>query len=85
MILYIYCWKTISHNVVMYNHNLSLDGCVTTPTHTLCLAYDEGMMEHFSYDDETHPERPERISCIFQRLQEFGIVGRCHHVKVTGH
>ncbi|XP_069991653.1 uncharacterized protein HDAC6 isoform X4 [Penaeus vannamei] len=59
----------------------AFDGCVTTPTHTLCLAYDEGMMEHFSYDDETHPERPERISCIFQRLQEFGIVGRCHHVK----
>ncbi|XP_042878465.1 histone deacetylase 6-like isoform X3 [Penaeus japonicus] len=59
----------------------AFDGCVTTPTHTLCLAYDEGMMEHFSYDDETHPERPERISCIFQRLQEFGIVGRCHRVK----
>ncbi|ROT82380.1 putative histone deacetylase 6 [Penaeus vannamei] len=40
-----------------------------------------GENKGLAIDDETHPERPERISCIFQRLQEFGIVGRCHHVK----
>ncbi|XP_064091423.1 uncharacterized protein LOC135205071 isoform X2 [Macrobrachium nipponense] len=47
----------------------------------LCLVYDESMLEHFSYEDRTHPECPDRIRCIYQRLQEFRIVERCLRVK----
>ncbi|XP_068213599.1 uncharacterized protein HDAC6 isoform X1 [Palaemon carinicauda] len=49
--------------------------------HPLCLVYDESMMEHFSYEDRTHPECPERIRCIYQRLQEFKVIERCLRVK----
>nr|XP_045600455.1 histone deacetylase 6-like isoform X1 [Procambarus clarkii] len=58
-----------------------LGGNIPRPKHTVCLVYDDLMMEHFNYEDETYPERPERISSIYKCLQEFGIVGRCHQIK----
>ncbi|KAG7171304.1 histone deacetylase 6-like [Homarus americanus] len=65
-----------------YSHHLQkLGESIPSPKYTVCLVYDDSMMEHFNYKDETHPERPERISCIYQRLQEFGVVGRCHRIK----
>ncbi|XP_071547214.1 uncharacterized protein HDAC6 isoform X2 [Panulirus ornatus] len=54
---------------------------IPSPKHTVCLVYDDTMMKHYNYVGDTHPEKPARINCIFQRLQEFGIVGRCHQIK----
>ncbi|KAK8746020.1 hypothetical protein OTU49_017225, partial [Cherax quadricarinatus] len=54
---------------------------ILSPKNTVCLVYDDLMMEHFNYEDETYPERPERISCIYKRFQEFGIIDRCLEVK----
>ncbi|KAK7079611.1 hypothetical protein SK128_025331 [Halocaridina rubra] len=39
------------------------------------------MLGHFNYEDQTHPERPDRIRVIYKRLQEFGIIDRCYRVK----
>lgn len=48
---------------------------------SVCLAYSEAMKEHLSYADSTHPECPDRISCIYEQLCNFGIVDRCHRLK----
>ncbi|XP_063863444.1 histone deacetylase 6-like isoform X3 [Scylla paramamosain] len=48
---------------------------------SVCLVYSESMKEHISYADSTHPECPDRISCIFEQLCNFGIVERCHRLK----
>lgn len=39
--------------------------------------YDEFMMKHKSVLDPTHPERPERISRIHSKLQEYGLLDKC--------
>ena len=49
---------------------------------SVCLVYSEAMKEHLNYADATHPECPDRISCIFEQLCNFGIVERCHRLKV---
>uniref|UniRef100_A0A8C5Q0G5 Protein deacetylase HDAC6 n=1 Tax=Leptobrachium leishanense TaxID=445787 RepID=A0A8C5Q0G5_9ANUR len=41
------------------------------------LVYDEQMMEHYNMWDSHHPECPQRISRIFQRHKELGLVTRC--------
>ncbi|CAH2316984.1 histone deacetylase 6 isoform X1 [Pelobates cultripes] len=43
------------------------------------LVYDERMMEHYNMWDGHHPEAPQRISLIFQRHKEMGLVSRCTH------
>ena len=48
----------------------------------VCLVYSEAMKQHINYADTTHPESPNRISCIFEQLCHFGIVKRCHRLKV---
>ncbi|CAN2389209.1 polyubiquitinated misfolded protein transport [Pristimantis euphronides] len=41
------------------------------------LVYDEQMMEHYNMWDSSHPELPQRITRIFNRHQEMGLVDRC--------
>ncbi|XP_045138133.1 histone deacetylase 6-like isoform X3 [Portunus trituberculatus] len=48
---------------------------------SVCLVYSEAMKEHLNYADSTHPECPDRISCIFEQLCNFGIVERCQRLK----
>lgn len=49
----------------------------------MCLVYSEAMKEHTSYSDPAHPENPNRISRVYELLSHFGIVERCHILKVT--
>ncbi|XP_004612981.1 histone deacetylase 6 isoform X3 [Sorex araneus] len=42
------------------------------------LISDQRMMQHYNIWDSHHPERPERISRIMCRLEELGLVKRCH-------
>ncbi|XP_029011882.1 histone deacetylase 6 isoform X2 [Betta splendens] len=44
------------------------------------LVYDERMMEHLNLWDRHHPEQPQRISKIFSRLQQLGLVDRCQRI-----
>ncbi|KAK2850937.1 hypothetical protein Q5P01_007213 [Channa striata] len=44
------------------------------------LVYDERMMEHLNMWDRHHPEQPQRISKIFSRHQQLGLVDRCQSI-----
>ncbi|KAL3693534.1 hypothetical protein R1sor_007185 [Riccia sorocarpa] len=44
------------------------------------LVYDERMCEHANQEDPHHPEKPQRITAIFERLLSAGIVDRCKRV-----
>ncbi|XP_047441722.1 histone deacetylase 6 [Mugil cephalus] len=44
------------------------------------LVYDERMMEHLNLWDRHHPEQPQRISKIFSKHQQLGLVDRCHRI-----
>ncbi len=42
----------------------------------VALAYDRAMARHANMEESMHPERPERIIEIFQRLEEYGLPER---------
>ncbi|XP_071314891.1 histone deacetylase 6 [Trachinotus anak] len=47
---------------------------------TTGLVYDERMMEHLNLWDRHHPEQPQRISKIFSKHQQLGLVDRCQWI-----
>ncbi|KAM6982513.1 histone deacetylase 6 isoform 2-T6 [Tautogolabrus adspersus] len=49
-------------------------------TTTTGLVYDERMMEHMNMWDRHHPEQPQRISKIFSKHQQLGLVKRCQRI-----
>ncbi|KAM4610227.1 histone deacetylase 6 isoform 2-T6 [Polymixia lowei] len=53
----------------------ALSGAMTTG-----LVYDPKMMEHLNMWDSHHPEQPQRISKIFSKHQELGLVDRCQRI-----
>ncbi|PNF26149.1 hypothetical protein B7P43_G04459 [Cryptotermes secundus] len=54
---------------------------LTFAPHRVCLVYDERMMKHKNTADPSHPEKPERISAIFSKHEEYGLLKRCHMLK----
>merc|ERR1712135_98959 len=38
------------------------------------------MKRHKNVNEPGHPEKPDRISCIYSELARLGILKRCHHV-----
>ncbi|CAM6108085.1 unnamed protein product [Calypogeia fissa] len=44
------------------------------------LVYDERMQAHYNAEDPFHPEKPERISAIYESLEAAGIVDKCELV-----
>ncbi|XP_015110573.1 histone deacetylase 6 [Diachasma alloeum] len=46
--------------------------------HRVCLVYDDRMLRHFNYAEDSHPETPKRISEIFSMHEEYGLIERCH-------
>ncbi len=56
--------------IVYYNYH-SVTGIV----------YDDDMMYHENDVNEGHPECPERISCIWKKLIEQGIVTCCKRIE----
>lgn len=44
------------------------------------LVYDQRMMLHHNMWDSHHPELPQRISRIFSRHEELGLLSRCHRI-----
>nr|XP_023691607.1 histone deacetylase 6 isoform X2 [Paramormyrops kingsleyae] len=53
------------------------EGLGEMPAQITGLAYDQRMMEHHNMWDSHHPEQPQRISRIFSRHKELGLVSRC--------
>ncbi|XP_033218700.1 histone deacetylase 6 isoform X3 [Belonocnema kinseyi] len=43
----------------------------------LSVAYDSRMLRHYNILDACHPEKPERITNIFAKLGEYGVLKRC--------
>ncbi|XP_018650639.1 putative histone deacetylase 4, 5 [Schistosoma mansoni] len=54
---------------------------VPEATFTTVLAYDLGMLAHHCtcQTDANHPENPQRLISIWQRLQQTGLAAKCHH------
>ncbi|KZC13630.1 Histone deacetylase 6, partial [Dufourea novaeangliae] len=44
----------------------------------VCIVYDERMLKHSDISDDTHPEKPNRISGIYKRFKEYNILDRCY-------
>ncbi|KAI1893009.1 hypothetical protein AGOR_G00139390 [Albula goreensis] len=55
-------------------------GLGQSPTQKTGLVYDQRMMEHHNMWDSHHPELPQRISRIFNRHKDLGLVSRCHQI-----
>ncbi|XP_059189555.1 histone deacetylase 6 isoform X2 [Centropristis striata] len=55
-------------------------GPAPSVTRTTGLVYDERMMEHLNLWDRHHPEQPQRISKIFSKHQQLGLVDRCQRI-----
>lgn len=53
---------------------------LTNPLHKVCLVYDPLMMAHRN-DYEDHPEKPERISAIYEIHKEFNLLERLHRLE----
>lgn len=52
-----------------------------SPQYKVCMVYDPVMMEHENLNDQSHPEKPARISGIYDRHCEYGLVDRIHVLK----
>ncbi|KAJ8393479.1 hypothetical protein AAFF_G00059520 [Aldrovandia affinis] len=50
------------------------------PAQITGLVYDQRMMEHHNLWDSYHPELPQRISRIFNRHEDLGLVSRCQRI-----
>ncbi|KAL7298532.1 hypothetical protein TKK_0008310 [Trichogramma kaykai] len=46
--------------------------------HQVGIVYDERMLKHYNVVDESHPERPSRISSIYSKHKDYGLLTRCH-------
>ena len=46
------------------------------------IVFDDLMERHFCPWDENHVERPERLQCIRQRIDELGLTERCKKVRI---
>ncbi|XP_050461613.1 histone deacetylase 6 isoform X2 [Cataglyphis hispanica] len=46
--------------------------------HKVCIVYDEKMQKHYNISDDTHPEKPTRISNIYNNHEKHGLLERCH-------
>uniref|UniRef100_A0A096LUY7 Protein deacetylase HDAC6 n=1 Tax=Poecilia formosa TaxID=48698 RepID=A0A096LUY7_POEFO len=63
------------------NHSSPTPASINTSVATTTgLVYDEKMMEHVNLWDRHHPEQPQRISKIFSKLEQQGLVARCHRI-----
>lgn len=51
--------------------------CIRFSSYRTCYVYDEFMKKHKSVLDPGHPERPERISRIYEMLGEYGLLAKC--------
>ncbi|XP_060580464.1 histone deacetylase 6-like isoform X2 [Ruditapes philippinarum] len=57
--------------------NLIAETSLTVPPHRTCLVYDKGMKAHRAIGNPGHPEKPERISRIYDKHREWGLLERC--------
>ncbi|CAL1678585.1 unnamed protein product [Lasius platythorax] len=46
--------------------------------HKVCIVYDEKMQKHCNISDNTHPEKPARISSIYKNHEKHGLLERCY-------
>ncbi|OXU23235.1 hypothetical protein TSAR_003178 [Trichomalopsis sarcophagae] len=43
----------------------------------VCIVYDERMLKHYNVVDESHPEKPGRITSIFSKHKDYNLLERC--------
>ncbi|XP_041347489.1 histone deacetylase 6-like [Gigantopelta aegis] len=60
---------------------LIAETCLTKAPHRTCLLFDADMRAHRDTAFRSHPERPDRISSIFNVHVEWGLYKRCHSVQ----
>ena len=59
-----------------------LDCDLSIPKQRVAYAWHEDMLQHKNLELSTHPEKPERITSIIEKLQEFNILERCTQIPV---
>lgn len=59
-----------------------LDCDLSIPEKRVVYGWHEGMLQHKNLVLVTHPEKPERITSIIEKLQEFNILERCTLIPV---
>lgn len=48
----------------------------------VCIVYDDRMLKHCNMSDDNHPEKPHRISFIYEKYQEYNLLDRCYVQQV---
>ncbi|XP_045164142.2 histone deacetylase 6-like isoform X1 [Mercenaria mercenaria] len=61
--------------------SLIAETSLTVPPHRTCLVYDKGMKAHRAIGNPGHPEKPERISRIYDKHRDWGLLERCLQLK----
>lgn len=64
------------------NLDFSLVTNLRKAPHRVCIVYDDRMQKHCDVSDNTHPEKPVRISSIYKNHEEHGLLERCYLLQV---
>ncbi|XP_014219732.1 histone deacetylase 6 [Copidosoma floridanum] len=72
----------VQSNAVIREINRKLDELIKITNlkkapNRVCVVYDERMLKHYNVVDETHPEKPGRISSIFSKHKDYELLDRC--------
>ncbi|XP_029038711.1 histone deacetylase 6 isoform X3 [Osmia bicornis bicornis] len=59
-------------NILIQSTNLS------KAPNKVCVVYDERMLKHHDISDDSHPEKPNRISVIYKKFQKYNLLERCY-------
>ncbi|XP_075221474.1 histone deacetylase 6 isoform X2 [Lycorma delicatula] len=76
------CYPIRSEQLIeLFNYSLNKlisETKLLNPLHKVCLVYDPLMMTHRNEYDDSHPEKPERISAIYEIHKEYNLLDRLH-------
>ncbi|OWF48323.1 histone deacetylase 6-like isoform X1 [Mizuhopecten yessoensis] len=71
----------IQHKFDAVIDQLIADTSLAVPPNKTCIVYDEGMRVHHAITFRGHPEDPDRVTCIFDKHAEWGLLDRCLRVQ----
>ncbi|XP_033746720.1 histone deacetylase 6-like isoform X2 [Pecten maximus] len=71
----------IQHKFDPVIDQLIAETSLATPPNKTCIVYDEGMRVHHAITFRGHPEDPDRVTSIFDKHSEWGLLDRCLRVQ----
>lgn len=70
------CW------IILCKCNFFLATNLSKAPNKVCVVYDERMLKHHDISDDSHPEKPNRISVIYKKFQKYNLLERCYVQQV---